>query len=81
MCLKPRARLVWLRTDTTCVLSGPAWSDYVDDETSARIAAAGAGSTIPLALDADVRAPTHTQTRGMHLAWRLVRSSAALGDI
>ena len=41
------------------VVSGPPWSDYVDDETGARIAAAGAGSTIPLAMDADVPAHYH----------------------
>ena len=39
--------------------SGPPWGDYVNDDVAASIAAAGAGSTIPLAMDADVRFHKH----------------------
>ena len=35
------------------LFGGPPWGDYTDDATAARIAAEGAGSTIPLALDND----------------------------
>ena len=34
------------------LFGGPPWKDYVDKATGGRIAAAGAGSTVPLALDA-----------------------------
>ena len=35
------------------LFGGPPWGDYTDEATTARIAAEGAGSTIPLALDND----------------------------
>eukprot|EP01045_Picozoa_sp_COSAG04_P025251 COSAG04_NODE_3279_length_2980_cov_1.509198_3_plen_133_part_00 len=35
------------------LFGGPPWGDYTDDATTARIAAEGAGTTIPLALDND----------------------------
>ena len=35
------------------LFGGPAWGEYVDAGTAARIAQAGAGSTVPIALGAD----------------------------